>query len=60
MEGRMNRFDRRRAERELRRAIKSGVGVSAHLAGYRVIRPDGSVKIAVGKPPSERREGDAS
>lgn len=49
-----NRAARRKAERELRKAIKTGIGVSVRLAGYRVVRPDGSVKIAVGRQPEEQ------
>ena len=48
----MNRADRRKAERELRKAIKSGVGVKVGLAGYRVLRADGTVKLAVGRQPA--------
>ena len=48
-----NRVARRKAEREIRKAIKTGVGVDVRLAGYRVVRPDGSVKLAVGKQPEE-------
>ena len=48
----MNRADRRKAERELRKAIKSGVGVKVGLAGYRVVRADGTVKFAVGRLPA--------
>lgn len=46
-----NRAARRQAEREIRKAIKTGVGVSVRLAGYRVIRTDGTVKVAVGQQP---------
>lgn len=49
----MNRANRRRAQREIKKAIKSGVGVGVTLAGYRVVRPDGSVKQAAGKQPAE-------
>lgn len=48
-----NRAARRKAERDMRKAIKSGVGVSVRLAGYRVVRPDGSIKLAVGRQPEE-------
>lgn len=52
----MNRRERRAAERELRKAIKSGVGVKVGvkvgLAGYRVVRADGTVKLAVGRQPA--------
>lgn len=51
-----NRAQRRQAQRELRKAIKSGVGLGVTLAGYRVVGPDGSVKVAVGKQPDGRRE----
>lgn len=50
-----NRAARRKAERELRKAIKTGIGVSVRLAGYRVVRPDGSVKLAAGRQPDEER-----
>lgn len=46
-----NRAARRKAERDIKKAIKTGVGVSVRLAGYRVVRPDGSVKVAVGRQP---------
>lgn len=44
-----NRAARRAAERELRKALKTGVGVSVRLAGYRVVRADGSIRYAVGR-----------
>lgn len=46
-----NRAARRKAEREIKKAIKTGIGVSVRLAGYRVVRPDGSIKISVGRQP---------
>lgn len=46
-----NRAARRKAEREIKRAIKTGVGIDVRLAGYRVVRPDGSIKHAVGRQP---------
>lgn len=46
-----NRANRRKAERDLKKAIKTGVGVNVRLAGYRVVRPDGSIKISVGQGP---------
>lgn len=49
-----NRAARRQAERDIKKAIKTGVGVSVRLAGYRVVRADGSVKIAVGRQPEEQ------
>lgn len=49
----LNRAQRRKLDREVRRSIKSGVGVSVSLAGYRVVRPDGTVKLAVGRQPGE-------
>lgn len=48
-----NRAARRKAEREIKQAIRTGVGVSVRLAGYRVIRPDGSIKHAAGRQPEE-------
>lgn len=51
-----NRAARRKAEREIRKAIKTGVGVNVRLAGYRVLRPDGSVKLAVGRQPGEEQQ----
>lgn len=48
-----NRAARRKAEREIRKAIKTGVGVSVRLAGYRVVGPDGSIKYAAGRQPEE-------
>lgn len=48
----MNRRERRAAERELRKAIKSGVGVKAGVVGYRVVKADGTVKLAVGRQPT--------
>lgn len=50
-----NRAARRQAEREIRKAIKTGVGVSVRLAGYRVVRADGTIKTAVGRQPDEDR-----
>lgn len=50
-----NRAARRKAEREIRKAIKTGVGVNVRLAGYRVVRADGSTKYAVGRQPEEER-----
>lgn len=47
----MNRRERRAAERKLRKAIKSGVGVKVGLTGYRVVRADGTVKLIVGRQP---------
>ena len=47
----MNRANRRRREREIRKAIKTGVGVNVKLAGYRDVRADSTVKIAAGKQP---------
>lgn len=51
----LNRAQRRKLDREVKRSIKSGVGVSVTLAGYRVVRPDGTVKLAVGRQPGEER-----
>lgn len=51
----MNRADRRKAQRELKKMIRTGVGVNVQLAGYRIVRPDGAVKVAVGKQPKERK-----
>lgn len=51
-----NRAARRRAEREIRKAIKTGVGVNVRLAGYRVVRADGSVKLAIGRQPGEEHQ----
>lgn len=48
-----NRAARRQAERKIKKAIKTGVGVTVHLAGYRVVRADGSVKVAVGRQPGD-------
>lgn len=49
-----NRAARRQAEREIKKAIKTGVGLGVRLAGYRVIRPDGSVKVAAGRQPGDQ------
>lgn len=49
----LNRAQRRKLDREVRNSIKSGVGVGVTLAGYRVVRPDGTVKLAVGRQPGE-------
>lgn len=51
-----NRAARRKAERDIKKAIRTGVGVSVTLAGYRVVRPDGSVKLAAGRQPVNVRE----
>jgi len=51
-----NRAARRKAEREIKRAIKTGMGVGVRLAGYRVVRADGSVKVAAGRQPGEVRK----
>lgn len=48
----MNRADRRKAERQFRKAIKSGVGVKVGLAGHCVVKADGTVKLAVGRQPA--------
>lgn len=48
-----NRAVRRKAEREIRKAIKTGVGIDVRLAGYRVVRADGSIKHSVGHSPKE-------
>lgn len=48
-----NRAARRKAERDLKKAIKAGVGVNVRLAGYRVVGRDGSVKLTAGKQPGE-------
>lgn len=47
----MNRRERRRAKRELKKAINSGVGIHVSLAGYRIVKADGSVNLAVGQQP---------
>lgn len=52
----MNRADRRRAQRTIRKAIKTGVGVSVRLAGYRIVSADGRVKQAVGRQPGDVQE----
>lgn len=52
----LNRAQRRKAARDLRRAIKSGVGVGVTLAGYRVVRADGSIKYAAGTQPGEQND----
>lgn len=52
---RLNRAQRRKLDREMRHNLKTGVGVDVRLAGYRVVRPDGSVKVAVGRQPGEER-----
>lgn len=52
----LNRAQRRKAERDLRRALKGGVGVGVTLAGYRVVRSDGTVKYAAGKQPLEDKQ----
>lgn len=49
-----NRAARKAAARQLKKAIKSGVGVSVKLAGVRVIAADGTVKYASGRVPEER------
>lgn len=49
----LNRAQRRKLDRDVKRSIKSGVGVSVSLAGYRVVRSDGTVKVAVGRQPGE-------
>lgn len=55
----MNRAERRKAQRKIRKAIKTGVGVNVQLAGYRVVRSDGTVKAAAGIAPLTRRtQGD--
>lgn len=51
-----NRAARRKAEREIKKAIKTGVGVNVRLAGYRVVRADGSVKLAIGRQPGEEHQ----
>lgn len=51
----LNRAQRRKLDREVKRSIKTGVGVDVRLAGYRVVRPDGTVKVAVGRQPEEER-----
>lgn len=51
-----NRAARRKAERDIKKAIKTGVGASVRLAGYRVVSADGSIKQAVGSQPIDRRE----
>lgn len=50
----LNRAQRRKLDREVRNSIKSGVGVGVTLAGYRVVRPDGTVKVAVGRQPGDQ------
>lgn len=55
----MNRADRRKREREIKKMIKAGVGVKVTLSGYRVVRSDGTVKYAAGMQPSEKSEGAA-
>lgn len=52
----LNRAQRRKLDREVKRGIKTGVGVGVTLAGYRVVRPDGTVKVAVGRQPGERSD----
>lgn len=52
----LNRAQRRELDREVKRSIKTGVGVSVSLAGYRVVRPDGTVKLAVGRQPAKAWE----
>lgn len=47
----LNRAQRRKLDQEIKRAVKTGVGVDARLAGYRVVRADGSVRYAAGKQP---------
>jgi len=47
----LNRAQRRKLDREARRSLKTGVGVNVRLAGYRIVRSDGSVKVAVGRQP---------
>lgn len=49
----MNRRERRAAERQFRKAIKSGVGVKAGVVGYRVVGADGTVKFQKGRQPAE-------
>lgn len=51
----LNRAQRRKLDREVKRAFQTGVGVNVKLAGYRVVRPDGSVKVAVGEQPGEEQ-----
>lgn len=51
----LNRAQRRALDREIKRTIKTGVGVDVRLAGYRVVRSDGTVKVAVGRQPGEER-----
>lgn len=53
---RPNRAARRKAQRDLKKAIKSGVGLGVRLAGYRVVRPDGSAKYAAGRRLEGERE----
>lgn len=52
----LNRAQRRKLDREIRHAIKTGVGVDVRLAGYRVVRADGTIKYAVGRQPGERSD----
>lgn len=40
----MNRKQRRERNRIIRKAVKTGVGVSATVKSWRVIGPDGQVK----------------
>lgn len=46
-----NRAARRKAQRDIKKAIKTGVGIDVRLAGYRVVRADGSIKHAAGRQP---------
>lgn len=50
----MNRASRRKAQRELKKAVRTGVGVNVRLAGYRVIRPDGTTRVEAGLRPAEK------
>lgn len=52
----LNRAQRRKLDKEIKRAVKTGVGVDVRLAGYRVVRSDGTVKVAVGRQPGERSD----
>jgi len=47
----LNRAQRRKLGREIKKTIESGVGVDVKLAGYRVVRADGTVRYAVGRQP---------
>ena len=49
----LNRAQRRQLARQAKATGQVNTGVSVRVTGYRIVRPDGTIKVQVGRMPED-------